>query len=207
MSHGAVTPSARSAEAFRQQAEHLDALIAELEAGGDDRAQSAARELVQAVMNVHGIALERLIQTVAEQESGLLERLGDDPVVCSLLALHDMHPVPFATRVERGLEKARPYLRSHGGNVELIETDEYGNIRLRLHGTCRTCPASAVTLRDAVEVAVRDAAPEAEVISIEGEVGTDSGEAIPVLGDDEAARAARAARRTLPLAPIHATAH
>ena len=52
--------------------------------------------------------------------SGWRSALADDPLVAMLLLIHDLHPVPLEDRVHRALEQVRPYMESHGGNVELL---------------------------------------------------------------------------------------
>jgi Fe-S cluster biogenesis protein NfuA/nitrite reductase/ring-hydroxylating ferredoxin subunit len=61
----------------------------------------------------------------------------------------------------------RPYLQSHGGNVELLGVEE-GVARLRLQGSCSGCPSSTMTLKLAIEEAVLKAAPDLERIEAEG---------------------------------------
>ena len=89
----------------------------------------------------------------------MLQALAADDLVSHLLLLHDLHPVDLEARVARGLAEVRPYLESHGGNVELVAVED-GVARVRLQGSCRTCPSSAATLRSAVEAAVLRAAPD-----------------------------------------------
>jgi Fe-S cluster biogenesis protein NfuA/nitrite reductase/ring-hydroxylating ferredoxin subunit len=61
----------------------------------------------------------------------------------------------------------RPYLESHGGDVELLAVDD-GVVRLALEGSCNGCPSSAVTLKLAIEDAIWKAAPDVERIDAEG---------------------------------------
>ena len=70
-------------------------------------------------------------------------------------------------RVEQALESVRPYLGSHGGDVELLEVSDEGVVRLRLLGSCDGCPSSSVTLKLAVEGAIEAAAPEVTTIEVE----------------------------------------
>ena len=80
-----------------------------------------------------------------------------------------MHPDDFATRVSKALTRVRPYLGSHGGDVELIEADDAtGVVRLRMEGSCETCPSSTLTVKLAVEGAIREVAPELTSIEVEG---------------------------------------
>jgi Fe-S cluster biogenesis protein NfuA/nitrite reductase/ring-hydroxylating ferredoxin subunit len=71
------------------------------------------------------------------------------------------------TRVVKALEEVRPYLQSHGGNVELLGIAG-GVARVRMQGSCDGCPSSAVTLELAIEEAVQKAAPDLEGIEAEG---------------------------------------
>ena len=80
--------------------------------------------------------------------------------------VHGMHPVPVEQRVRDALEEVRPYLESHGGNVELIGIAE-GVVRLRLEGSCSGCPSSAMTLKLAIEDSIHKFAPEVEEIEAE----------------------------------------
>jgi Fe-S cluster biogenesis protein NfuA/nitrite reductase/ring-hydroxylating ferredoxin subunit len=87
------------------------------------------------------------------------------------LLVHDLHPYDVTTRVEHALDNVRPYLGSHGGDVELLEVS--GDVvRLRLLGSCDGCPSSSVTLKLAVEGAIEAAAPE--IISIEVETAAEA---------------------------------
>ena len=81
--------------------------------------------------------------------------------------MHGLHPYDVPTRVEQALEGVRPYLGSHGGDVELLEVTDDGAVRLRLLGSCDGCPSSAVTLELAVQDAIEAAAPEVVAIEVE----------------------------------------
>jgi Fe-S cluster biogenesis protein NfuA len=73
--------------------------------------------------------------------------------------LYGLHPEPVERRVESALERVRPYIHSHGGNVALVRIED-GVVHLRLDGTCSDCPSSALTIKLAVEDAIFEAAPE-----------------------------------------------
>jgi len=59
--------------------------------------------------------------------------------------------------VEAVLDQLRPGLIADGGNVELIEIDPDGTVRLVFQGTCANCPAQTTTLRVAIEEPLRNA--------------------------------------------------
>ena len=71
------------------------------------------------------------------------------------------------TEAVQALDDVRPYLGSHGGDVELLAVED-GVARVRLAGTCNGCPSSTVTLRNAIEDAILRAAPDVERIEAEG---------------------------------------
>ena len=120
--------------------------------------EPAATEAVQALVELYGEALARMLAGASPTEDELLSHL---------LLVHDLHPVDVEARVRQALDDVRPYLGSHGGDVELLGVDD-GVARLRLGGTCNGCPSSTVTLRNAIEEAVLRAAPEVERIEAEG---------------------------------------
>jgi Fe-S cluster biogenesis protein NfuA/nitrite reductase/ring-hydroxylating ferredoxin subunit len=97
----------------------------------------------------------------------LLDRLAGDELVASLLAVHGLHPDDVDTRVARALDGVRPYLGSHGGDVELLGVTDDGVVRLRMLGSCDGCPSSSVTLTLAVETAIQRAVPEVSAIEVE----------------------------------------
>jgi Fe-S cluster biogenesis protein NfuA len=64
-------------------------------------------------------------------------------------------------RIERTLDTLRPYIASHRGQVEVVDFDEQDGVLLvRLGGTCHGCAASTVTLKQGIELRLRDAVPE-----------------------------------------------
>lgn len=135
----------------------------------EPRAADAAHDLVRELLGLYGTAVARILVMVEDLAPGVTARLPEDPLVAGVLALHDLHPVDVVTRVERALDQVRPYLGSHGGDVDLVAID--GDVvTLRLRGSCDGCGASAATLEHAVEGAIREAAPEIERIEVAGQV-------------------------------------
>ena len=153
--------------------ERIDELVLKLETGADADVRDTAKELLQALMAFHGAGLERLLSLVRDGGGGqaMLDQFTRDELVRSLLLLYGLHPVDVETRVLEALEKTRPYLRSHGGNVELVGVEADGTVRLRMQGSCHGCPSSAVTLKLAIEQAIRDAAPDVtEILVVDNSV-------------------------------------
>jgi len=149
--------------------ERIEALLEAASAGGRV-ARERAEELVRLVVDLYGAGLERLLEIVHESgrlDDELLDRLTADELVASLLAVHGLHPDDVETRVARALDGVRPYLGSHGGDVELLGVTDDGVVRLRMLGSCDGCPSSSVTLTLAVETAIQGAVPEVSAIDVE----------------------------------------
>ena len=152
---------ASSLREHREEALGSD-LAARLDAVGDPRADALVAEL----MEMYGEGLARVFAVLDDAQRA---QLADDPEVASLMLLHGLYPVDLETRVREALETVRPYMESHGGNVELLGIED-GVARLRLEGSCNGCAASASTLELAVEEALRATAPDLEGIDVEGAV-------------------------------------
>ncbi len=120
-----------------------------------------SQELLQALTAVYGEGLNRIAAAIRDSPDGerILDTLCGDPFVASLLIVHDLHPIPLEMRIERALDKVRPYIHSHAGKVELVNI-EGGVVELRLSGTCDGCPASSATMKLNIEREIMQIAPE-----------------------------------------------
>jgi Fe-S cluster biogenesis protein NfuA/nitrite reductase/ring-hydroxylating ferredoxin subunit len=143
-------------------------LLEQLEQLPDGPARETATEIIGALLDLYGEGLGRIVEVVAAHDSGeLADALSGDELVSHLLLLHGLHPVPLEHRLAAALDEVRPYLESHGGNVELLAV-EGGDVHLRLEGSCSGCPSSTVTLKLAIENAILRAAPEVGEIVADG---------------------------------------
>ncbi|WP_431951317.1 NifU family protein [Nocardia lijiangensis] len=155
---------------WRSAGDRIETLLESSSVGGA-AARERAEQLVREVADLYGAGLERIVSLL---DDVTIERLTGDDLVASLLLVHGLHPHDVTMRVRAALDSVRPYLGSHGGDVELLGIED-GVVRLELAGSCRTCPSSSVTLELAVEDAVRAAAPEItaiEVVAAEPESGS-----------------------------------
>jgi Fe-S cluster biogenesis protein NfuA/nitrite reductase/ring-hydroxylating ferredoxin subunit len=139
-------------------------LTAQLEEVQDFQARAVADELVASIIQLYGDGLERIF---AALDDDVRDRLAEDGVVASLMLIHGLYPVDLETRVLEALESVRPYMESHGGNVELIGIED-GVARMRLVGHCDGCPASESTLELAIKKALEETAPDLEGLEVEG---------------------------------------
>ena len=155
-----------SPEALIQRVEELTAQVEQLP---DPVARRTAQDLVSAVIDMYGQGLERIVEVLDEDESAgeIKQQIADDGIVASLMLIHDLYPVPVEDRVAEALDNVRPYMESHGGNVELVSLEE-GVARIRLEGSCDGCPASSSTLELAIKTALEETAPDLLGIEVEG---------------------------------------
>jgi Fe-S cluster biogenesis protein NfuA/nitrite reductase/ring-hydroxylating ferredoxin subunit len=154
---------------LQERVARMETLLGEIETLPDRNARSKAAEVVGVLLDLYGEGLARIMEVVAEGEERekTFDAFAGDELVSHLLLLHGLHPLDLETRVVRALEEVRPYLQSHGGNVELLGVEE-GVARLRMQGSCSGCPSSTVTLKLAIEEAIEKAAPDLEGIEAEG---------------------------------------
>jgi Fe-S cluster biogenesis protein NfuA/nitrite reductase/ring-hydroxylating ferredoxin subunit len=142
----------------------------------DPRARDIAFELVSAVITMYGDGLERILAIIrASRDAGatILDELSQDGAVASLLLIHDLYPVALRERVLEALDTVRPYMESHGGDVELLEVTDEGVARLALQGSCNGCSASRATLETAITQALTEHCPDLAGIDVEGVVAQD----------------------------------
>jgi Fe-S cluster biogenesis protein NfuA len=154
-------------------AERIETLVDELGALADPRARQAGNELVQALMELYGAGLARVLEIVDEEPADaarrMFARFADDPLVASLLVLHDLHPDDVETRVGRAIERVRPELDVNGAELTLVEVrDGVARLRLEGNGNGNGHGSSAKTTRRSLERAIGAAAPEIARVEVEG---------------------------------------
>jgi Fe-S cluster biogenesis protein NfuA len=165
--HGAPAQTAAQAAG-----ERVETLLAELGEHAEPQVAETAEELVSCLVELYGAGLAQIAQIIAKDaEAGprLMDAMVADPLVESLLLLHDLHPLELGDRVRRSVDEVLPQLGTSAGKVEFLGVDEAGVIRLRLergsgHG-CGSAPAEDVVA--AVQDAAMAAAPEAAGVQTE----------------------------------------
>ena len=155
---------------FQQRLKGIEHLLGEIESAADPNLRTAVRELVQLVMDLHGAGLERMLELIRAPGDGgdtLVQKLGRDELVASLLVLYGLHPLDVETRVTQALVKVSSRLRAHEGDVELLSVRD-GAVRLRLRAKGHGCGSTGPALKEMVEDAVYRAAPDVASLVIEG---------------------------------------
>lgn len=162
----------RNGKRFQQELQKIETLVQTIESAADPHFRATAIELMQTLMNIHSEGIERMMEIVFESgETGVavIDDFARDDLVANLLLLYGLHPLDLESRVMQALDKVRPLLHSHGGDVELIEIAD-GMVRLGLQGSCHGCASSAMTLKLAIEEAIYEAAPDLTALEVEGVV-------------------------------------
>ena len=122
------------------------------------------------VTALYGAGLERILRIVDDAGAltpSLQDALVADDLVASLLLVHGLHPHGARDRVEAALESVRPYLGTHGGDVELVDVSDGGRRPAAAAGQLRRLPVVRRPRCElAVESAVGAAAPEVRSIEV-----------------------------------------
>jgi Fe-S cluster biogenesis protein NfuA len=157
------------AREFQAELQRLDGMLQDVEHTGDPASRERTRRIVRAVLTLHGAGLERLLshlEAAGAAGQPVLDACAGDDVVSGLLLLHGLHPLDVVARVRHALDDVRPFLRAHGGNVMLLGIAD-GIVRLRLEGSCHSCPSSTVTMKQTIEAAIFGKAPDVTAVEVE----------------------------------------
>jgi Fe-S cluster biogenesis protein NfuA len=155
---------------FQKRLESIAGLVHKIEAVADPSLRSDVRELVESLMSLHGGGVERTLEIISAAGGAgeeIIDRLGRDEMVASLLVLYGLHPLDFETRVNHAVEKARTFLNSHSGELELVAIDG-GAVRLRLKVKAHGCGSNSASLQEAVEEMIYESAPDVASLTIDG---------------------------------------
>ena len=152
--------------------ERVEALLAELRSHAGPQVAATAEELVSCLVELYGAGLAQIVSILgAEDEGGpgpsMLDKLVADPLVESLLLVHDLHPLDTSARIRLAVEEVLPQLGARAGEIEYHGLDDHGVVHLRLERTAGGCQSTAGMIQATIEQAVSAAAPEAADVDIE----------------------------------------
>ncbi|MFJ6632904.1 hypothetical protein ACIQMR_16165 [Streptomyces sp. NPDC091376] len=160
-----------SAVTAEQAGRRVEEILDRLAAGGDERACTAAEELVRVLMDFYGAGLARTVELLgrpaggqheAQPQPAPLSGLLGDGLVSSLLVLHDLHPEDIPTRIARALRGVQHSLESAGFD------ETTGVLRLRLTGSTGCgCPSTQEVARQAAVEALACFAPEVTAVELD----------------------------------------
>jgi hypothetical protein len=159
----------KDTQAFQEQIGRIEELVQDIDSTADPALRSTAKELVQAVMDLHAAGFERILEVLAkagEPAANIVRSLSADELVGSLLVLYGLHPEDFATRVHRGVEKAQQLLARRGAGLRVLGIND-GAVQLHIDTHGHNCGSTTAELQSIVRGALFDTAPDATEIIIE----------------------------------------
>jgi Fe-S cluster biogenesis protein NfuA len=147
---------------LHERTKRIQELMERIERLPNPAAKALLQDCLEALLSLYGEGLNRVMTILNERETSgeqMLLRVLGDSWIRGLLLIHGLHPSNLEQRLKDALDQVRPYMQSHGGSVELISLQ--GDFaRLRLSGTCKTCPSSQMTLELAVRKALEENCPD-----------------------------------------------
>jgi Fe-S cluster biogenesis protein NfuA len=164
------------------RAERIEKLVQTVSAFSDPYIHETVQELLQILLDMYGEGLSHILELTAHAKvpgSELIKKFMEDELIVSLLLIHDLHPTDIKTRIQQALNEIRPYLQSHGGNVELLRVEE-GVAYLRLDGSCHSCQPSDIILKQMVEEAIYKVAPDLDRLEVDDITSQPQGTSKPV---------------------------
>lgn len=66
--------------------------------------------------------------------------------------------------VEKAIKEIQPHLKADGGDIELVDVDKEGNVKVKLKGSCAGCPMSQMTLQWGVERYLKNKVPKVKKV-------------------------------------------
>lgn len=142
-------------------------LIDQLQGLDEGDVKDSVFELLDWIDAFHREAVVRLASLVPTES---LSTLREDPVVAHLLETYleeEVDEEELLETLEEALDEVRPYIHSHGGEMEVVQVDG-GIVRLRLMGACDGCPSSSATLTQGVEKILKERWPAFRGLEVEG---------------------------------------
>lgn len=152
------------------QLSELDVLMQEFEAAPNAERQTAFKTLGP-LLELHREVLQKIVATLREHgQQQLIGVMSRDPLVDALLRGYGLVELDLSARVEAALETSRPGIRSHGGDVHLVEVRNNVAV-LEMTGSCHGCASSLVTLKRGIEKNLYEQVPELRAIEVVGLTG------------------------------------
>ena len=156
------------AGALRQCVGRMETSIEALESIADSNARGLARNLLESALDLHAIALAKVLTICQEAENGelLIRNLLADPYVGAVVLLHGLHPQDAEARLRSKLAEMRPHWGVRGFRVELAHIDQTA-ARVRVTGSATAGHDANKTLALEIEQVLTEAAPDLDRIVVE----------------------------------------
>jgi Fe-S cluster biogenesis protein NfuA len=153
----------------RKRIQRIEDLLHQLETIGDPRTRTGAIELIQAVMELHGDCLGRIVTVLNDggiPGREILSQLAAEESISGLLLLYGLHPASPEERVRHALEELEPLLRAQHANIEIVSIDQQ-MVRIRLAVNGGGCHSNAGELKQLIEDTIIGAAPDITTLTVE----------------------------------------
>jgi hypothetical protein len=165
---------------FQSSMQKIEELIGKLEHAADPATRAAAKELVAALMEVHGGCLARMLEVLergGEAGQKAMQAFQQDGLIRNLLILYELHPVGLEERATQAVEQFVKAYSGEGMSVKQLSVED-GIIRVRYASENKGCGAGA--LKPMLEARLLDAAPDAAGIYVE-DANEDARSFVPVI--------------------------
>jgi len=113
-------------DAMNRHGRRIQEIVAEIDAMPNPAARALMQECMESVLGFYGDGIARMLELVKRSGIGGQKAYDDlvhDNVFSGLLLIHGLHPHDLGARLREALNKVRPYMESHGGNVELLSLE------------------------------------------------------------------------------------
>jgi Fe-S cluster biogenesis protein NfuA/nitrite reductase/ring-hydroxylating ferredoxin subunit len=157
-------------EDVNRQKERIEGLVEQIEKFQDPAMRSLLAESMEAVLTLHSSGLQHIFDLINQTDGSaddVKKNLLADDFIKGLLVMHGLHPDDLETRLYKALDKIKPYMDSHGGNVDVLSI-ENGVATLELQGHCDGCPSSATTLELGIKQAIEEECPDLIDLEVKG---------------------------------------
>jgi len=156
------------AGALRQCVGRMETSIAALENIADPDARGLARDLLESALDLHAIALAKVLTICQETENGdlLIRNLLADAYVGAVVLLHGLHPQDAEARLRSKLAEMRPHWGVRGFRVELVHVDRTtARVQVAVSDIADRGTNKALALE--IEQVLTEAAPDLDRIVVE----------------------------------------
>jgi len=171
---GKAKPVKDEISALNDQSLHIQQLLEEIDSLPDQNAKKITQECVREILSFYGHGLERILKIISNGNGSaakdIYNNLIEDSFVSGLLLIHELHPLDLRTRLHLALDKVKPYIDSHGGSVEIVSL-ENGIAKIKLSGSCKTCPSSSSTLELGIRQSIEEICPDLIGLEVDGIAG------------------------------------
>jgi hypothetical protein len=158
----------KSKSALRQCLQRLEGLVETLDRIDDADARTAAQALLETMLDLHGLALARILTLChgARDEGALMAGLIEDDYVAAVMLLHGLHPVDPETRLRNKLAEMRSHWGARGVRADIVDVDR-SSARVRVMRTNDETLPDIELLKQELEDSLTEAAPDLDEIAIE----------------------------------------